>query len=218
MGLPAPLKRCLRTAALRSGAKGDGAPNSPCEERTSPKGTARASGAGGGGPGITCSIASMAPWPSSQESLNHSSPLHSRESWSWVWCMPGKRNQGLRLPGRHRRRGDRFGEQHPEVVAAAAAGIKQQGVVAPLPEGPPPRQGAGQVAACPRVGADGIEVMVVGVDAQPAAGALLALGMEADQLGSVQAAAGEMAPYQRPVDPPGFDPRAGAGVGTGGLY
>jgi hypothetical protein len=132
--------------------------------------------------------------------------------------MPGKRNQGLRLPGRHRRRGDRFGEQHPEVVAAAAAGIKQQGVVAPLPEGPPPRQGAGQVAACPRVGADGIEVMVVGVDAQPAAGALLALGMEADQLGSVQAAAGEMAPYQRPVDPPGFDPRAGAGVGTGGLY
>lgn len=31
-------------------------------------------------------------------------------------------------------------------------------------------------------------------------------------------AAGEMAPYQRPVDPQGFDPRAGAGVGTGGLY
>lgn len=31
-------------------------------------------------------------------------------------------------------------------------------------------------------------------------------------------AAGEMAPYQRPVDPQGFDPNAGAGVGTGGLY
>lgn len=30
--------------------------------------------------------------------------------------------------------------------------------------------------------------------------------------------AGEMAPYQRPVDPQGFDPNAGAGVGTGGLY
>ena len=29
---------------------------------------------------------------------------------------------------------------------------------------------------------------------------------------------GEMAPYQRPVDPQGFDPNAGAGVGTGGLY
>jgi penicillin-binding protein 1A len=29
---------------------------------------------------------------------------------------------------------------------------------------------------------------------------------------------GEMAPYQRPVDPQGFDPSAGAGVGTGGLY
>ena len=35
--------------------------------------------------------------------------------------------------------------------------------------------------------------MVVTVDAQPAAGALLALGMEADQLGSVQSAAGDMA-------------------------
>jgi len=35
--------------------------------------------------------------------------------------------------------------------------------------------------------------MVVDVDAQPAAGALLDLGMEADQLGSVQSAAGEMA-------------------------
>ena len=31
-------------------------------------------------------------------------------------------------------------------------------------------------------------------------------------------AAGEMAPYQRPVDPQGFDPNAGAAVGTGGLY
>ena len=31
-------------------------------------------------------------------------------------------------------------------------------------------------------------------------------------------AAGEMAPFQRPVDPQGFDPNAGAGVGTGGLY
>jgi penicillin-binding protein 1A len=31
-------------------------------------------------------------------------------------------------------------------------------------------------------------------------------------------AAGEMAPYQRPVDPQGFDPNVGAGVGTGGLY
>ena len=32
--------------------------------------------------------------------------------------------------------------------------------------------------------------------------------------------AGEMAPYQRPVDPQGFDPNAGAGAttGTGGLY
>ena len=79
------------------------------------------------------------------------------------------------------------------MVAAAAAGIKQQGVVAPLPEGPPPGQSAGQIAAGPHVGAHGIEVMVVDVDAQPAAGALLALGMEADQLGSVQAAAGEMA-------------------------
>ena len=29
---------------------------------------------------------------------------------------------------------------------------------------------------------------------------------------------GQMAPYQRPVDPQGFDPNAGAGVGTGGLY
>jgi penicillin-binding protein 1A len=29
---------------------------------------------------------------------------------------------------------------------------------------------------------------------------------------------GEMVPYQRPVDPQGFDPNAGAGVGTGGLY
>ena len=93
----------------------------------------------------------------------------------------------------HRRRGGRFGEQHPEVVAAAAAGIEQQGVVAPLPEGPPPGQGAGQIAAGPPIGAHSIEVVVVDVDAQPATGALLALGMEADQLGSVQAAAGEMA-------------------------
>lgn len=31
-------------------------------------------------------------------------------------------------------------------------------------------------------------------------------------------AAGELAPYQRPVDPQGFNPNAGAGVGTGGLY
>lgn len=31
-------------------------------------------------------------------------------------------------------------------------------------------------------------------------------------------AAGQMAPYQRPVDPQGFDPAAGAGTGTGGLY
>ncbi len=31
-------------------------------------------------------------------------------------------------------------------------------------------------------------------------------------------AAGELAPYQRPVDPQGFDPNAGASVGTGGLY
>ena len=29
---------------------------------------------------------------------------------------------------------------------------------------------------------------------------------------------GEMVPYQRSVDPQGFDPNAGAGVGTGGLY
>lgn len=29
---------------------------------------------------------------------------------------------------------------------------------------------------------------------------------------------GAMAPYQRPVDSQGFDPNAGAGVGTGGLY
>ncbi|MFZ4542000.1 MAG: penicillin-binding protein 1A [Rickettsiales bacterium] len=33
-----------------------------------------------------------------------------------------------------------------------------------------------------------------------------------------QPGAGEMAPYQRPVDQQGFDPNAGAGVGTGGLY
>jgi penicillin-binding protein 1A len=31
-------------------------------------------------------------------------------------------------------------------------------------------------------------------------------------------AAGEMAPYQRPVDPEGFDPATGAGTGTGGVY
>jgi len=31
-------------------------------------------------------------------------------------------------------------------------------------------------------------------------------------------AAGTMAPFQRPVDPQGFDPNVGAGVGTGGLY
>lgn len=30
--------------------------------------------------------------------------------------------------------------------------------------------------------------------------------------------AGEMAPYQRPVDPQGFDPNVGAGTGTGGVY
>jgi penicillin-binding protein 1A len=30
--------------------------------------------------------------------------------------------------------------------------------------------------------------------------------------------AGEMAPYQRPVDPEGFNPNAGATTGTGGLY
>ncbi len=30
--------------------------------------------------------------------------------------------------------------------------------------------------------------------------------------------AGEMAPYQRPVDPQGFNPNAEAGMGTGGLY
>ena len=30
--------------------------------------------------------------------------------------------------------------------------------------------------------------------------------------------AGQMAPYQRPVDPQGFDPNVGAGTGTGGLY
>ncbi len=29
---------------------------------------------------------------------------------------------------------------------------------------------------------------------------------------------GEMAPYQRPIDPQGFDPNTGAPVGTGGLY
>ena len=40
----------------------------------------------------------------------------------------------------------------------------------------------------------GVEVMVV--DGQPVAGALLALGMEAGQLGSVQLAAGEMARRQ----------------------
>ncbi|MES2983826.1 MAG: penicillin-binding protein 1A [Pseudomonadota bacterium] len=31
-------------------------------------------------------------------------------------------------------------------------------------------------------------------------------------------AAGEMAPYQRPVDPQGFDPNTNASTGTGGLY
>ncbi len=31
-------------------------------------------------------------------------------------------------------------------------------------------------------------------------------------------AAGTMAPFQRPVDPQGFDPNTGAAVGTGGLY
>ena len=31
-------------------------------------------------------------------------------------------------------------------------------------------------------------------------------------------AAGQMAPYQRPVDPQGFNPNAGAATGTGGLY
>lgn len=30
--------------------------------------------------------------------------------------------------------------------------------------------------------------------------------------------AGQLAPYQRPVDSQGFDPNSGAGVGTGGLY
>ena len=30
--------------------------------------------------------------------------------------------------------------------------------------------------------------------------------------------AGELAPYQRPVDPQGFDPNAAAGTGTGGVY
>lgn len=30
--------------------------------------------------------------------------------------------------------------------------------------------------------------------------------------------AGELAPFQRPVDPQGFDPRGGASTGTGGLY
>lgn len=31
-------------------------------------------------------------------------------------------------------------------------------------------------------------------------------------------AAGQMAPFQRPIDPQGFDPNAGAGTGTGGVY
>ncbi len=46
------------------------------------------------------------------------------------------------------------------------------------------------------------------VDGQPAA----------DGKAFEQPKPGEMAPYQRPVDPQGFDPNAGAGVGTGGLY
>jgi penicillin-binding protein 1A len=38
------------------------------------------------------------------------------------------------------------------------------------------------------------------------------------QSGFAPPAAGEMAPYQRPVDPQGFDPNSNAGTGTGGLY
>lgn len=36
--------------------------------------------------------------------------------------------------------------------------------------------------------------------------------------GFEQPKAGELAPYQRPVDPQGFNPNAGPGIGTGGLY
>jgi len=91
--------------------------------------------------------------------------------------------------------GGGLGQEHPEVVAPLAAGIKQQRVVAPLRHQAPPLQGPRQVAAGPFGRPHRLQDVVMDVDRQQAAGALLALGVQADQLGPVLMAAGEV-PHQ----------------------
>ena len=108
-----------------------------------------------------------------------------------VVLLPGagdRLDHGVHISG-----GGRLGQQHPQVEPPFAAGIEQQRVVAQGTEGLPPFHGPEQIAAGALVGVDSSKVVVVDVNGQPATGALLAFGMEANQLGAVLTAAGEMA-------------------------